>query len=210
MKNIILLILISVFISLTLFADVDSNDSFFRIDRILDDNDLEDNFFRIRDLSDDLNISEKRELYDEYNKSIAVPLLLNLIVPFGIGSFVQGDIGGGITLAVLDAVTLGTSALGAIYLTFYSEYQDYDSYYSSSYDETLYYIGLGSLLIAAGTEIASIIVKISRPIKKANEHNEELQNALKLNERYSMTIVPGFDLTSSGELTPAVSFKISY
>ena len=207
MKKIILLTLIAVCLVPVLIADEKSDDSYFRIDRLLDD-ELDDNFFRIRNMADDLDFDQKEDLYDEYEKSVAGPLLLNLVVPFGIGSFVQGDVGGGITLAVLDAVTIGTIAYGLVFLTIDYSYDDYG--YDNSYTDPSSYIGLGFLLIGATTEIIGVILKIARPIRHAREHNKDLRNALKFDGKYSMTVTPGVDLTSSGDLVPALSMKISY
>lgn len=65
-----------------------------QIDKLIDD-DFKDNKSQIASLSQGLTQMQRDQLYKKYEKSGVLPFVLNLIVGFGVGSFVQGDGGGG-------------------------------------------------------------------------------------------------------------------
>jgi hypothetical protein len=53
-----------------------------------------------------------RYFEDTYNLNLCLPIVLNLVPGFGIGSFSQGDVGFGIISLVADAVGLGLAGFG--------------------------------------------------------------------------------------------------
>jgi len=83
--------------------------------------DLEVNFKLIQSKSDKLSSTQRMYIYDDKSKSGTVPFILNLLLGFGIGSWVQSDITGGLigTVGMLPGVVLmavsrDTEALGAL------------------------------------------------------------------------------------------------
>ncbi|QFI14968.1 P13 family porin (plasmid) [Borrelia sp. CA_690] len=126
--------------------------------------------------------------YDKEKKDPTGPFLLNLFLPFGIGSFVQGDyIGGGSVLSfnLLGAILLGT---GMILKT--SETQ----------------LTTGSILIGVGASIilVSHITSLIIPFTFANWHNYNLKKRLSTE---LAGFEPNFDIGTSGF---QLSFKKSY
>ncbi|ACN52632.1 MULTISPECIES: P13 family porin [Borreliella] len=125
--------------------------------------------------------------YDKDKKNPIGPFLLNLFLPFGIGSFVQGDyIGGGSVLGfnLLGAILCGT---GIILNTRETQLT-------------------GSILIGVGASmiLTSYVTSLIIPFTFANRYNENLK------KRLSAELVgfePNFDIGTSGF---QLSFKKSY
>ncbi|WP_210376511.1 P13 family porin [Borreliella garinii] len=125
--------------------------------------------------------------YDKDKKNPIGPFLLNLFLPFGIGSFLQGNyIGGGSVLGfnLLGAILLGTGIILNI-------------------NETKL---TGSLLIGVGASmlITSYITSLIIPFTFANWYNEDLKK--RLSEELA-GLEPNIDLGISGF---QLSFKKSY
>ncbi|WP_210381909.1 P13 family porin [Borreliella garinii] len=125
--------------------------------------------------------------YDKDKKNPIGPFLLNLFLPFGIGSFVQGDyIGGGSVLGfnLLGVILCGT---GIILNTRETQLT-------------------GSILIGVGASmiLTSYVTSLIIPFTFANRYNENLK------KRLSAELVgfePNFDIGTSGF---QLSFKKSY
>ncbi|HEQ71035.1 MAG TPA: P13 family porin [Spirochaetia bacterium] len=118
-------------------------------------------------------LAEQNEfLTDEKEKEFVLPLLLNFLPGFGIGSYLQGDTTGGTILLIGDIVgygLLGTAflcVLGSIFwgaVTF--QFQDW---YNLSAPEWMVVIG-GSIFVV------SKLFGIIRPIWFGVEYNENLK-----------------------------------
>ncbi len=87
MKKAILLFLLLLLSFSTIFAD---SSSYSKVSSLLDDG-LYGNEELIRAESFSLSYEEKEEIYNSNRKSFVVPMLLNLVPGFGVGSFSQGD-----------------------------------------------------------------------------------------------------------------------
>ncbi|WP_151060760.1 P13 family porin [Borreliella turdi] len=125
--------------------------------------------------------------YDENKKNPIGPFLLNLFLPFGIGSFVQEDyIGGGSVLGfnLLGIILLGTGMI------------------INAHETKL----TGSLLIGIGTSIAvaSYVTSFIIPFTFANWYNENLKKKL---SSELVGFEPNFDIGISGF---QLLFKKSY
>jgi len=203
MKKTLIGLCLLLVLSISVGAEDSSGESFFKA-KILIDDDIEKNMIQIQDISMDLDFMQKTMLQNDYEKTKAVPVLLNILVPFGVGSFVQGDTTGGVTSLIGDLLEIGLITIGYINLTSYS----YDSYggYSTSNS------GTGSTLIIAGGIVAIVngIYKIARPISYANKFNRNLNRALYAGSGVSMKFIPGLEMTSSGDLKPELNFKVSF
>lgn len=142
------------------FADNDPSSSVSELIK----KDLFKNQREILEISQGLTQDEKAALYTEYQKNPAVPVFVNFIIGFGIGSFIEGDAAGG---AIALACDLGGSIsflTGAI-LTL-----------SDSVDLANLGVGLG--LFGFATIIGSRIYEISRPFAYANRYNDVLKKSL--------------------------------
>ncbi|WNY64515.1 P13 family porin (plasmid) [Borreliella americana] len=125
--------------------------------------------------------------YDKEKKNPMGPFLLNLFLPFGIGSFVQGDyIGGGSVLGfnLLGAILWGT---GIILNHRETQLNGY------------ILIGVGASMVLT-SYIASLII----PFTFANRHNENLKKKLSAE---LAGFEPNFDLGINGF---QLSFKKNY
>ncbi|ACN53331.1 P13 family porin (plasmid) [Borreliella spielmanii] len=125
--------------------------------------------------------------YEKEKKDPIGPFLLNLFLPFAIGSFIQGDyIGGGSVLGfnLLGAILWGT---GLIFNIRESQLT-------------------GSILIGVGASIlvTSYITSLIIPFTFANKHNENLKKRLSTE---LAGFEPNFDIRINGF---QLSFKKSY
>ncbi|ACN55887.1 P13 family porin [Borreliella burgdorferi] len=131
--------------------------------------------------------------YESEKATILAPLLLNIFLSLGIGSFVQGDyIGGG--------ALLGSQVLGGILLLtgyIFESNANVPPGRISIVGATL--IGIGSLTIAA-SHITGIII----PFKFANRYNADLKKRLGI---ALAGLEPNFDIGINGF---QLSFKKSY
>ena len=128
---------------------------------------------------------QKEFLYEQRKKGPWGPFVLNFLVGFGIGSFVQGDVTAGLLLAGGDLVGIGLVIAGAASVLAEIEY--YDEGYpleSASSGGTLILLGAG---ILSATRIAGLIV----PFTYANSFNEKLRRELGINVTDVALIVPG-------------------
>ncbi|BCR21482.1 P13 family porin [Borrelia sp. HM] len=117
----------------------------------------------------------ERFLFYENNKTGTLfPFILNATVGFGLGSFIQGDLIGGISLFSCDALGAGLLAYGL-----YSRYQ-FDKL-PDTQKESEYKMGLIALsLIGIGGSAMLItrIVGMILPFTYANSVNKKLQEDL--------------------------------
>jgi hypothetical protein len=84
---------------------------------ILLDQGLDQNYDLLKMKIPELLDNEKMMIYDEKKKDAAVPFLVNFIVGFGIGSYIEGDPYGGTIQLIGSLAGLGTYVCGAVLLT---------------------------------------------------------------------------------------------
>ncbi|HOT58456.1 MAG TPA: P13 family porin [Spirochaetales bacterium] len=162
MKKLLVLIFI-VTAGASLFAD---DNAFFQINMLIDDN-LFTNQYAIADLAKDLTGSQKMMIYNQHKNEPVLPFILNLVLGCGIGSYIQGDTGGG-TIALC-------GDLGGILLVS---------------------IGYGSFnagMFTTGTIVllASRIYEIVQPFVYSNKYNRVLRTALGMNGvAYNVYMLP--------------------
>jgi TolB-like protein len=120
---------------------------------------------QIVNLSQSLSDNDRTLLYTTNKKDNATTaLLLNLLLT-SLGSFVQGDVGGGVTELLGVSLTIAGLANG------YTEYYDY--YYGYYYSETnaFYWIGVGSAVF-------TVVYMCVRPFTFQKTWNKNLAEAL--------------------------------
>ncbi|MBB6213592.1 P13 family porin (plasmid) [Borreliella californiensis] len=128
--------------------------------------------------------------YESEKATVLAPLLLNIFLSLGIGSFVQGDyIGGG--------ALLGSQILGGILIIT-------GKLITATKDEATEMTGLTLTGIGSLTVLASYITGIIIPFKFANKHNANLKKRLGI---ALAGFEPNFDIGINGF---QLSFKKAY
>ena len=131
---------------------------------------------------DSLSLNEKLDLYETHSRSSALYLVLNALCGFGVGSFAQGDISGGVKSAVLDSlgisfITTGfvLTALNMSAMPLYdmSEEDAQRMRATQSYYAGYSYAGLTLMAVGSGFLIGSFISALIRPGVFANKKNAE-------------------------------------
>ncbi len=150
------------------------------------DGGLKKNGNEINAASADLTMDEKQELYKENKKTTALPFGLNLLVGFGSGSYVQGDITGGVIASCGDlagwALLMSTNGKDGM-----------DSVMSA----------LGGVVTLLGFRIFEVI----RPFSYAGKYNDNLAHTLGV---YSVSTNFLPTVTTDGNLQLAIATKINF
>lgn len=208
MKKYFIVLLIGICFCVEIFAENNFSKIYFDT-AILIEEGLQENLLAIQKNSKELNSMQKMELIREFKEDFTVPLILNLFVPFGVGSFYQGDTAGGVICLVGDLTAVGLYVAG--FVNYYTKLSQYDSD-SESVDMDDVMVNSMILFISSGlVGLATGIFRIVRPITYAEKYNNDLFMALgRRGNRYSMKVIPGIDLTSSGNIAPSVSMVFSY
>ncbi|WP_025409001.1 P13 family porin [Borrelia coriaceae] len=110
------------------------------------------------------NVDNKLLLYEINKKDPLIPFLLNLFVGFGIGSFAQGDITGGLFVLGFDVLGLGLFSFGMY---------NRSPYTGEMSGFALSFVFLGGLTLFV-TRIAETII----PFTYASSYNKKLQEKL--------------------------------
>ena len=138
-------------------------------------------------------VQEQIKLEKNAVSDFAAPFLLNFFLPFGIGSFAQGDTKGGTAILIMDiasivGITLGTIAYLDHSYNYYpvtevaddiyhsdrdyydSDYHGYSKY--SSFDRRNFYrdLALSAIIASALLYVISRLVSIIRPIVYYKKH----------------------------------------
>jgi hypothetical protein len=142
------------------FADTDAS----ALAATLIKQDLFKNQDKIREIARDLTLDERTMLYDECQKNLAVPFMVNLVVGFGIGSFIEGDTTGGLIALAGDGVGYMLVFTGAI-LTLSN------SFGLANFGAGLLYFGIASV-------VGVRIFETTRTIKYADTYNTVLKKSL--------------------------------
>ena len=164
--------------AVTGFADTASAGAELRLNTLIDDG-LYRNFGAITAESFDLNAEQKYRLYAQHESDPMLPFLVNFLVGFGIGSFVQSDLSGGFLGAGLDLGGIAFVTIG--YLMLLSEWMvyfpDYDPYAWPSEMPTA---ALSISLAGVGMLAFSRIHQLIRPFTYAQRYNEDLRRGLNM------------------------------
>jgi hypothetical protein len=130
-------------------------------------------------------------------KRVGLPITLNIIPGFGLGSFIQGDTTGGL-------IGLGGCALGEIlyyagYLTYYQAVLDWNGYGTAPTD------GMGTYLLGGAILTGTLVFGIVRPITFAKKYNRD--------HGFAVNVLPTIASTSmEGKVaaTPGALVTLSY
>jgi hypothetical protein len=179
---------------------------------------LKKNYDSILQKSSGLSDQQRLYLYDQNGKTAGLPAVLNGLVGFGIGSYVQRDILGGIIGSVGDTVGIILMISSADYFKktwwelYASDFDSLDAFYAAckkaqddadaAHDTAVSLIVTGSVILGA-----SRIFGIIKPYIFANSYNRTLKDALNY-YGVSYTIAPSFDMDGNGKVAATVSFKL--
>lgn len=168
-----LLVISSLFFSLHSEEVGNSNDSVSTVAFLIEDG-LFRNEVQIRKESINLQSLQKLMLYEDYKKSAGVPFACNLLLGYGIGSFVQKDWFGGF-------IGLGGDLLGITVMISGIAMKEEERYYSNGFYYTRevittkgYETASTGMMIIMGTRIFELI----RPFVYTNSYNKSLRRAL--------------------------------
>lgn len=156
---------------------------------------------QVSSLSEELSLSDREAIYSNNAIKRWPAFTINILAGFGIGSFVQHDIAGGVTGLVLDVI--GTAAYTAglcvfcacfgktytgILLVMFSGGQAEPDFPSL----TEMYVAEGLMYGGAAVVLGSRIFQCIRPWVFGTEHNNTLKEALHLNVE-TATVLPVID-----------------
>ena len=139
-----------------------SPDLYAHIHRLIDD-DLEDNKAQVAALSKGLTPMQREQMYDAHEKSMGLPFALNFLLGWGIGSFIQGDGGGGAFQCAFEGSGVLCIIIGAATLS----------------TDTKKNTGSYALIASGGVFVASAaIYGLIRPWVYGSSYNRLLRNSL--------------------------------
>ncbi|MGD1823646.1 MAG: P13 family porin [Pleomorphochaeta sp.] len=191
-KNIIFFILVLIIPLETVVAEDSTSQDFYKASMLLSslDNVEESELANISKLTIDFSPMEKNMLYESNKQSTTIPFLINFLVGFGVGSYIQGDKTGGNTALACDLLSLT-----AIYIGYAQALSSiYDSSYTGSEGSTL--LVLGSI-----GYLATRIYELIRPFNYAKSYNQKLTQTL-----MAFSVEP--DITEYDDLELSLSYKI--
>ena len=179
---IILVFISALNFSISLSQDKQNSERFMEVQMLIN-SDLDDNYKLIKEKSTELTPTQKMFIYDDKKISAGLPFVLNLLVGYGIGSWVQGHTAGGL---------IGTVGnIGGMILIFTAE------------NESTAMIGVVLLL---GTWLIDCIL----PFTYSSAYNKKLRYALGITGTVSLDIQPKVNMTHNGNVAPGVTFSASF
>jgi hypothetical protein len=131
-------------------------------------------------------------LFESNKQSSTLPFILNLLIGFGIGSYVQGDSTGGTIALAGDIVSLALlyggygQALSAAY--------NYSSYTGTE--------GTGLMVVGVIGMIATRVFELIRPFSFASDYNKKLSNAL-----LDVAVIPIIDQNNDTKIRLAANIN---
>ena len=156
--------------------------------------------------------SQKMFYLQQNEKSLAQPLLLNIFLGLGIGSFVEGDTVGGTTSLIWELASLSLYIYGNVKFIL-DYYGAIDAYYDAMLNGNEYNLnagevfatGFGAMLVGVISYLGARVFAITRPIMYTREYNRQLSQAV---NPVQFGFVPLVD--NEGNARMALSAKISY
>lgn len=185
MKNLLIIVLAVILtaqVSYSQEKNSSKNDDFLLVQTLINQ-DLYDNYKAIQAKADNLNSVQKQFIYEDKSKSSTLPFILNFIVGFGVGSWVQGHTVGGL---------IGTIGhLGGAILLVYGKSNDLQT------------VGLVTFF---GTWITECIL----PWTYAHSYNNKLKSALGMSSLTDIRLVPALNLAKNNTLYPGLALTVKF
>jgi len=193
MRKIAVLLLCFAISGIALANEAESRESFSLVSMLIRDG-LNRNFEEIQQESFNLTANQRLILFHRHQDRLVTPLALNVLLGFGIGSFTQRDMTGGLIGLAGDTTVFALIVSGFIY----------------GFNTTSRHSGnvLGGLF-SAGLIIspASRIFQIVRPITFSERYNNSLRTALFHDGDLSFNISPAVDSNGNSNVTMALRYR---
>jgi membrane protein P13 len=170
----------------TAFSQDNTNKNFLEVQILIND-DLDDHYSTIKKRSAVLSFAEKSFIYDDNSKGPWGPFALNLLVGFGIGSWVQGDGTGG---------AIGTiGGVGGLLLMS----ADRSSFGPSSTAQ------IGAIIF-----LSSFIIDLILPFTHSSSYNKKLKRAIGFGALSNLRVTPTVNLAANNTVAPGIAFSLSF
>jgi len=173
-----LFLALSLLISVAGMSCADGGGAELRINTMIDDG-LYRNLGAIRAASDELTAEQRYRLFLENESDPTVPFIVSLVAGFGVGSFVQRDLSGGLMGVGLDVGGCALLTIG--YLVLLSEWMvdfPYGDPYPDFSERHVVYL---SMIVAGGGMLSvSRLYQMIRPFTYARRYNDDLRRALQM------------------------------
>lgn len=151
----------------------------------------------------------RKELYEKAQVSINWPVWKNLLIGFGSGSKLQGDIGGELFGQIADWTAATTVGVGVgMYLVDLFLLQIFTS--SSTADDPLKELAVGTMLVGAIFFGVERVIQALLPIPYGIRYNNALRNGLKVNKDGSDRITLGFSVTPLEVMAPNEGLQVQF
>lgn len=179
---VILVIITALNFSNTSAQDKQNSERFMEVQMLIN-SDLDDNYKLIKEKSGDLTVTQKMFIYDDKQKSAGLPFVLNFLVGYGIGSWVQGHTAGGL---------IGTiGGVGGLILLFSSD-------------------DISTASIGAIIYLGSWLIDCILPFTYSASYNKKLKYALGISGTTSLEIQPKINVTQNGNVAPGLIFSFGF
>lgn len=182
---------------------------------MLIEKDLFKNSLLIANASQFLTSKQKKMLFIQNQKTSTMPCLLNGLLGFGIGSYVQGDMKTGLICTVGDLV-LGVSTT-CFYTLYVSAQSGYESYKFRTddwkYEQTLARKRdsrdrfFGAVIVSGIAFLGFRIFEISRPFSYTKKYNNTLIEALGLYD-VALNLTPTIDVNGNIQTSLVCKLKL--
>ena len=185
MKNLLIIVLaviLTIQVSYSQEKNNSKNDDFLLVQTLINQ-DLYDNYNAIQAKADNLNSVQKQFIYEDKSKSGTLPFILNFLVGFGIGSWVQGHTVGGLIGSI--------GGLGGAILLVYSSSSDLQT------------VGAVTLI---GTWLTDCIL----PWTYSHSYNKKLKSALGMSSLTDIRLVPALNLAENNTLYPGLALTVKF
>jgi len=205
-KVIVLMIIICIFSSVAFTQNMEENlrtneESFLIIDNLIKKG-LYKNYGIIEKEALNLTGAQKLTLYNMNEKNMGLPLALNILIGFGLGSTIQGDSVGGWIGLLGDTVGLTFLFVGVIQSIKYNAVKL--NTYTMTVEREGDKDGIAMMTVSGVILGISRIFQIIKPPTYTVRYNNDLRQAL---NKEVLSIAPIFDFNENGSFVMAVNIK---
>lgn len=192
--------------------NVENEDDLIQL-HILLKNDFKEDIISLQRKSKNLDDSTRINLYESYKDKPILPIVLNALLPFGIGSYVQGDntsgyiqtFGSTLTLTLLTITVAKAVAAGITVIVLAPfHYNESDEKKELNKEINAYYT---AYLISF---LANLTYGIVSPICFSSNHNDLLRKALLIDDNLSLQVVPMVKYNHLGQIYPSVGVQLKF
>lgn len=164
---------------------------------------LEQYQHEINELASQLSIDERKVLYSAFEKHLYFPIIMNLLLPLGMGSALEGDVEGFIWEASLEGIglllislSISLSLSESVYLTAIHQQHPAINYAQIfTLDNGI----IAGVLLALPFILLGKVYGVLRPLYYVDHYNQELRVSLQLTRRSFFSFEP--NIKQAGDFT---------